>query len=60
MEITDTYEIKLVMKHRIQVAERILELKKIDECPHTDRYYAGHSHNDDAYKCKQCGHIEWR
>jgi hypothetical protein len=28
-------------------------------CNHT-YYYDGHSHNDDAYKCSKCGHIDWR
>lgn len=60
MEIIDPYEIKLVMQHRISRAEVSLKLEKVDKCKHLIREYAGHSHKDDAYKCKSCGHIEWR
>jgi hypothetical protein len=36
--------------------QRILEGK----CPHNSGWeYIGHGHNDDAYRCKACGHIKF-
>lgn len=29
-------------------------------CAHEHMVYDGHGHNDDAYRCTMCGHIEWR
>lgn len=35
---------------------RILE----DKCPHNKGWtWEGHGHNDDCYKCKQCGETIW-
>lgn len=31
-----------------------------NKCPHNAGWvYDGHGHNDDAYKCRLCGEIEW-
>ena len=30
------------------------------KCPHNKGWnYAGHSHNDDAYRCNLCGQVEF-
>lgn len=30
------------------------------KCPHNKGWsYAGHSHNDDLYRCNLCNHREW-
>jgi hypothetical protein len=49
-------------------AERILTPKPEEQtllllqgkCPHNQGWtYDGHGHNDDAYKCRACGHIKF-
>jgi len=39
--------------------EQIIRILK-GLCPHNEGWsYAGHSHNDDAYKCRLCGDIDF-
>jgi hypothetical protein len=56
----DEEEVRAVEKIRKRREEIAVERAKIALCAHKERRYSGHSHNDDAYKCVQCGHIEWR
>ena len=49
-----------IEKYLTPSKEEQLILILSNKCPHNKGWkYDGHSHNDDAYKCKLCGEIEW-
>lgn len=52
-------EKRLVESHRRDKEQRQAYLLKQQTCDH-DYRYAGHSHNDDAFECRKCGHTDFR
>lgn len=59
MELTKEEE-EIILVHRRERKRQLEYKKKQESCLHTNMYYAGHSHNDDCYECKDCGYYDWR
>jgi hypothetical protein len=50
---------KVILELRREKQWQMERAMQIATCKH-EFSYAGHGHNDDAYKCSKCGEIEWR